>query len=143
MALQRPEHFQLYELVDRATFQKWGDNAWTLLNPNALEALEGIRNFFDSPVMVNNWYGGGPFQYRGYRGPECQIGAPLSQHRRGNAFDCDIKGLSASEAREIILANQDDPRLSKITRLEADVTWLHFDCGEVPKGKNRIYVFKG
>lgn len=139
----RPAHFQLCELVDRVTHEKWGDTAWTLLNPIALEALEGIRMFFDVPVTVNNYHLGGRFQYRGYRGPECEIGAVHSRHRTGNAFDCDVRGYTAADARRIILENQDDPRLAKIQRLEADVNWVHFDCGEIPAGKSRIYVFKG
>ena len=138
----RPEHFQLHELVDRATFQSWGEGAWKLLNPDALEAIDGIRKFFAAPVTVNNWRWGGPFQYRGYRGPECPVGAPLSQHRRGNAFDCDVKGVPAAEARRIIMENQDNPCLVKIMRMEDGVNWLHIDCGTPPWGKTRIYLFQ-
>ena len=137
------QHFNLSELVDKHTFETMGEKAWTLFSPDLLEALEGIRTLFNAPVTVNNWDSGGPFQYRGYRPPECTVGAEHSYHRQGMAFDCDIVGSTARQARSIILANQNDPHLIKIQRMEADVSWLHFDVGQIPKGKQRIYVFKG
>jgi hypothetical protein len=136
------EHFDLYELCDRTTFQKWGEEAWTLFHPDALDALDGIREFFNAPVTVNNWYGGGPFQYRGYRPHDCLVGASNSYHRRGMAFDLDVKGYDADDARRIICENQDNPLLAKIRRMEANVTWVHFDIGNIREGKNRIYLFK-
>ena len=136
-------HFELHELIDRATFQKYGEEAWKLFHPDALEALSGIREFFDVPVTVNNWWNGvGSFQYRGYRPPDCRIGALQSYHKRGMAFDLDIRYHEADDVRRIILENQDNPLLAKIRRLEADVSWVHFDIGEPPEGKDRIYLFK-
>jgi hypothetical protein len=131
-------HFKIYELVDKKTFDRFGLHAWMFLNPTALQALDGIRDFFtelrgkDTPVIVNNYHSGGPFQYRGLRPLSCAIGAEYSQHRLGNAFDCDIKGVSAERARQIILEHKDDPRLAMITCIEADVNWLHFDCRNIP-----------
>lgn len=135
-------HFQLYELVDRTTYQKWGNGAWTLLNPLALEALDGIREFFNKPVVVNNWFGGGPFQYRGYRNEHCPIGAKYSQHKKGNAFDLDVQGMTADEVRAAIVENQDHALLKNIQRMEADVSWVHFDLAKPPEGHERIYLFK-
>lgn len=131
-------HFKIYELVDKATLDRFGFRAWMLLNPIALQALDGIREFFtdlrgkDTPVTVNNYHAGGPFQFRGLRPKSCTVGAEYSQHRLGNAFDCDIKGLSAEEARREILANKDNPLLININCIEAGVNWLHFDCRNIP-----------
>lgn len=137
------KHFQLHELVDRATFQKYGEEAWKLFHQDALEALDGIREFFNTPVTVNNWWDGvGSFQYRGYRPPDCPVGAAHSYHRRGMAFDLDVKGYEADEVRTIILDNQDNPLLATIQRLEAGVRWVHFDVGEIRKGQGRIYLFE-
>jgi len=134
------KYFQLYELVDKRTYEKLGDAAWGFFNPEALTALDDIREFFNSPVTVNNWYSGGPFQWRGYRTPEqaAREGSPNSQHRFGNAFDLDIQGVSAEEARQTIIANKNSPQLKRIQRLEGKVNWVHFDLKPVP---NRIYVF--
>lgn len=127
-----PRHFKIYELVDKATFDRFGLQAFMFLNPLALQALDGIRDFFDAPVTVNNYHAGGSFQFRGLRPRSCGIGAEYSQHRLGNAFDCDIAGVSADEARKVIMECRNDPRLLFVNCIEADVNWLHFDCRNIP-----------
>ena len=107
-------------------------------NSKALVALDNLRDFFRASITVNNWHIGGRFQFRGYRPQDCKVGAKLSQHRLGNAFDCDIKGYTAEEARQKILQNQNNPLLEKIMRLEGKVGWLHFD---LKPPNNRIHVF--
>ena len=125
-------HFDIEELVDPETFRRFGGSSWMFLNPAALSALDDLREFFGVPVTVNNWHKGGPFRYRGFRPRSCTVGGEYSQHRLGNAFDCDIKGVTADEARQRILANKDDVRLMHITCLEDKVNWVHFDCRNIP-----------
>ncbi len=133
------KYFELYELVDRATYEKWGEDAWNLLNPDLLYSLDGLREFFGVPCYINNWYNGhGKDQYKGYRPPDCPIGALRSEHKKGNAADPIIEGIDAETARQKILDNQDHPLLCKIMRLEANVPWLHIDCKQVA---NRIHLF--
>jgi len=138
------KYFELHELVDRATYQKYGDKAWELFEPDSLIMLDDLRSFFNAGITVNTWWGHPQgYQYRGYRPPDSKVGAPRSYHKRGMAFDCDVKGYTAADVRKIILENKDNPLLQKIMRMEADVTWLHIDRGSIPEGKERIYVFKG
>ncbi len=137
------KYFKVVELVDRVTYQIYGEEVIKLLNPDLLYSIDGVREFFNLPVTINNWYEGGPFQYRGYRCEDCPVGARNSYHKLGMASDLNVKGLSADEVRKAILANKDNELLSKIMRMEADVTWVHLDIGQVPKGKERIYLFKG
>jgi hypothetical protein len=87
------KHFQPFELVDRKTYELMGEKALELFTPEILEALEGVREFFDRSIMVNTWYNGGRFQWRGYRTKEhcAMLGSPNSEHGKGNAFDFDIK----------------------------------------------------
>lgn len=132
------KYFKIQELVDPESYKVLGEGAFELFNPDALTALGDLREFFGVPITINNWNNGGEFKYRGYRPPDCSVGAKLSQHRLGNAFDCDIKGYTAEEARKKILENQNNPLLEKIMRMEANVSWLHWDLKPV---KNRIYVF--
>lgn len=127
-----PRHFKVYELVDKATFDRFGLQALMFLNPLGLQALDGIRDFFDAPVTVNNYHAGGSFQFRGLRPRSCTVGAEYSQHRLGNAFDCDIAGVSADQARKIIMDHRNDPRFLFINCIEADVNWLHFDSRNIP-----------
>ncbi len=135
-------HFKIYELVDRVTYQLYGDKAWELLHPDLIHSVNGVRDFLQVPVTVNSWYGGGPYQYRGYRNENCPVGAKNSYHKRGMAADFNAKGLTAEEVRQAIKDNQDDPRLIKIMRMEDEVSWVHIDLGVVREGKSRIYLFK-
>mgnify|MGYP002335789283 CR=1 FL=1 len=133
-----PKYFRLEELVPPDVFEL-GEQAWQFFNPTALKALDNLRIYFDKPITVNNWHVGGQFKYRGFRPQECGVGAPNGEHYKGNAFDCDIKGMTAEEARQEILANQEHELLKDIMRMEDGVNWLHFDCKPVEK---RIKVFK-
>jgi hypothetical protein len=138
------KNFAPFELVDRAIYERMGETALALFNPEALIALDDLRDFFRREITVNDWSWGGRMQWRGFRTPEkaTELGAPHSQHARGNAFDCTIQGYTAAEARVMIIAHKDNPLLSRITRLEDSVSWLHFDLGELPKGKERIWLFR-
>ena len=134
------KYFKIQELVPPETFKVLGDDCWEFFPDSSIMMLDGAREFFGKPVTVNNWLWGGAFKYRGYRPPECPVGAPRSYHRSGRAFDLDVKGMPAEEVRRHIVDNQDNPLLIWINRMEKDVSWVHIDSGE---GKNRIYLFKG
>jgi hypothetical protein len=135
------KHFALNELVDKTTFETLGNKAWSLFNEEVLFALDDLREYFNASITINTWARGGASEWRGYRSPACPIGAKHSQHRLGNAFDCTIKGYTAAEARAEIIAHQENELLKRIMRLEDKVSWVHFDCGAVPEGKQRIYLF--
>jgi hypothetical protein len=135
------KYFELYELVDRKTYSQWGEDAWFLFNPDLLYSVDGVREFFGVPCYINNWWNGhGNDQFRGYRPPDCIIGATNSEHKKGNAADMTIVDVYAEDARQEIQRNKDHPLLCKIMRMEKSVSWLHIDCKTVV---NRIYVFKG
>ena len=125
------KHFEIYELVDPATYAIFDERAWMFFRPQALMALDGIREFFDAPVTVNNWQWGGPFRWRGLRLGSTIVGADYSQHKLGNAFDCDVREMTAEEVRQAILANKNDYRLQNINCIETKVNWLHFDCRNI------------
>jgi hypothetical protein len=129
--MYRCQHFELQELVDPETFHRFGERAWMFLRPEAMMALDGVREFFGREVVVNNWAAGGPYRFRGFRPITCKQGSDYSQHRLGNAFDCDIVGVAESEIRRVILLNQEHPAFLPITRIEKDVSWLHIDCANV------------
>ena len=136
--------FQLHEICDRATYELYGEKAWDLFNPDALTMLDDLREFFDCPVTCNNWWGHpNGYQYRGYRPPDCKVGAINSLHKRGMAFDLDINSHTAEDCRKIIKLNKDNPLLARITRIEAEVPWLHIDNMDIGPHKKRIYEFKG
>jgi hypothetical protein len=136
------KYFKVFELVDQNTYQQMGDTAINLFTPEILVALDNVREFFGVPITVNTWFDKGEFQWRGYRTVEAakRLGSVTGheQHQQGNAFDFDVYGLTAEEARQKILDNKDNPLLVNIQRLEGGVSWIHMDC---MKGVQRIHVF--
>lgn len=123
MITYRPKHFALKELVDPETYAKLGDRAWIVLDPRALATLDQLRKRFGS-CTVNNWHSGGAHKYRGFRPPQCTVGAALSQHRFGRAFDCSFN-TSAHVVREYVLDNWAE--FPYLMTLEDEVSWVHFD----------------
>ncbi len=134
----RCRNFQIKELVDKKTFEQFGADAWMLLDPRALETLDAIRTYFAAPVTVNDWPFGGKNQYRGFRPPDCKVGAKYSQHRRGAAFDISVKGYGADQVREEIIAHK-DTYFPYIMCLEAEVPWVHFDVRNIPDPIRIVY----
>lgn len=124
-------NFQALELVDKQTFDRFNGDIWFLFNQKALISLDGIRNYFKKPVIVNNWYWNGKFQYRGFRTRECPEWSQYSQHSFGNAFDLDVEGMSADEVRQVIIENKEDSHFELITCLEVNISWVHFDCRNI------------
>jgi len=130
------KYFQIYELIDPITFHKWGEQAWMFFNPHILFSLDQIREYYGKPITVNTWFHGGEFSMRGLRPPTSNIGATYGQHRFGNAFDYDVKGLSAEQVRQDIIEHKDD-LFKYVTCLEANVNWVHMDCRNI---ENRIML---
>lgn len=133
--------FSIKELVDPKTYKEWGENAWQLLNEDALLMLHGIRTFIDRPITVNSWDWRGALQYRGFRPADCPVGARASWHKSGRAFDFDVQGMSAVQVRKLLLENQDDSLLLGIMRMEDRVPWVHADNAPLREGQKRIYLF--
>jgi hypothetical protein len=139
--------FHAWELVSRAEYDVAGEGSLSLFDAEAIIALDDLREFFGVGIMINNWYTGGLFQHRGYRTLADELAANPhssghSAHQVGKAFDCDIQGFTAEEARKCILENQDNPLLRRIMRMEADKNWVHFDVLTLPPGMRRIHLFK-
>lgn len=139
--LYKPKYFKLIELVDKYTYSRFKEKAWSFLDPYALQALDNIREYFNSPVTVNTWSFGGDFQYRGFRPKHCDIGADYSFHRYGKAFDYDVKGVPAEEVRQTIIKNKDKDEFKLITCLEADVNWVHMDVRPIEDNLRILLVY--
>lgn len=138
-----PENFKfpLRELVDKQSFIDYGEGCWNFFPQDSIDMLHGIRTYFNLPITVNSWPWGGGLRFRGYRGPSCTVGAPGSYHRRGRAWDFDVKGMTAEQVRTEIKANQDNEHLKLIQRMEKLVSWVHVDIGDLKEGQSRIYLF--
>jgi hypothetical protein len=135
-----PKHFTLAELVPPEVKAELGDQAILLLEPRMLMMIDGIRQFFGKPITINNWQSNGQFKLRGFRPPDTATGAKWSQHKFGRAADMDIQGFTAEQARQTILANQNNPDLSYISVMEAGVAWVHADCRNIKSNAGIVMV---
>jgi hypothetical protein len=125
------KYFRIEELVDKYTFEKWGKKSWQFFNPQALMMIDGIREYFDSPMYINNWLWGGNLQFRGLRPLYVDTGKKYSMHRFGGGFDGWLKKVTVKEAREEILKNKDHELLKHINCTEAIDTHLHTDVRNI------------
>jgi hypothetical protein len=161
MLYHNPKHFTPEELIDPVTLhaiRERGLDPWILFRPELLYSLDGVRDYFDKPVRINNWSGAsklyatqmlskiwlmnppaGIHSFRGYRPIWYGGGGELSQHRLGSGADFDVDGMTAEEVRSAIILNQINPRLALIRRMESGVSWVHIDVA--PSMSEKIILF--
>jgi len=131
----KPMFFAIQELCDPETYKTLGEAAWMLFDPLLLSTLDRIRNRYGKPIVINDWVSGGKFKYRGFRPSNCTEGSPLSAHRRGQAIDFDVKGMTAEEVRQDIKKNQEHIDFMLINQVELAVNWVHISTANI---RNRI-----
>jgi len=131
----RPKWYSLEELFPKDIITKYGTKAWEFLDERLLWTADKIREKFNKPCIVNTWYFGGKSFYRGYRPPECKIGAANSAHKHGRALDLIVVGISAKQIRNEIRRNQGCHSFRFIRRIEKNVDWLHFDLSNTLNDK--------
>ena len=126
--------FDIRELVCEHTYTKFGKKSWQFFDKDFLETLLVLRrDVFKTPMLINNWHTGGKYSQRGFRCNICQLVKDktlknqlyLTSHANGCAFDADVNGLTAAQARKRIELNAN--LLPVNVRCEANVNWLHLD----------------
>ena len=138
-------HFQPHELLPGLS----GDETWESLDPELrarlddrlLETCDDVRDLLGTPCTINDYAVGGTRKWCGLRTPECKIGAPKSQHRKGMAADLHPRGLSAEMAREIVRNAVAAGKLPHLGGVELDVSWLHLDTR--PRVGGKVLWFHG
>lgn len=145
--MEKSKYFKIQELVCPDVYKKYGEQAWMFIDPELIETLDIIREkVLCQPMVVNNWINGGSYTQRGLRCNLCQLVKDktmvgklyLSAHNFGKAIDATVQGMSAEDARKLIIKNQ--ILLPHPIRLEDGVSWLHLDVYDADKGK--VYLFK-
>lgn len=123
----RPKHFDLRELVPPDVYMTRGQAAWELLDPRGLVALDALREKF-GPIRVNDWHLGGTYSQSGLRDPVTGVGARLSQHKAGRAFDCKFANTTPQAVYAYLLEHAAEfPGITTLEDINATPTWLHFD----------------
>ena len=60
-------YFKPYELVDKATYDKYGNESWQFLHSDLLKSLLIIRKGLGKSITINDWYWGGHINWKGER----------------------------------------------------------------------------
>lgn len=136
--------FRITEFVPKQIFDRFGANAWWLIDPKVPRICAEIKaDFGGAQVIINNWYAGGVRQFSGYRPISCKTGGNDSQHRHGRAADVLVAGHTADAVRDHILAQKEKYIALGLTTLEHKAfapTWVHFDVRFT--GMNEILIVK-
>ena len=140
---QLRQYFQITELVCPHTYSEWDERSWQFLDTAYLENLLVIRrDILQAPMICNH----GNQRQRGLRCNMCDLvrqktSVYLSSHKFGKAGDFTLKGMTAQEARQRIKDNAQ--LLPYPLRMEAGVSWLHFDVLPQYGINAKVYEFKG
>lgn len=135
------QYFSIEELVCDHTLAKWGERSWQFLDTDYLHCLLVIRrDILKRPMRCNS----NTAHQRGLRCNRCQrvmekSSVYISSHCLGKAGDHTVEGMSAEEARKKIKENAD--LLPCPIRLEARVSWLHFDVLPQYGITQKVYEF--
>lgn len=134
-------YFDIEELVCEHVLAKFGKSAWDFLDTNFLHCLLIIRRDILKKPM---WCNGNNAKQRGLRCNLCQLVKEkkvpyITAHLQGKAGDFTVQGMTAENARKLILQNAD--MLPCKIRLESGVNWLHFDVRD--SGNEKVVFFKG
>jgi hypothetical protein len=133
-------NFDVRELVPQSVYETEREAAIRHVTPALQLAVEDVRALLTSHytgrvvMLVNTWMWGGRFRYRGYRNPQCGVGAKGGEHYRGTAADFDVyverRRVDPETVRRLIAEHRD--QVPTITRIERGVNWVHIDCKPAP-----------
>ena len=152
--MEGAENFIKQEFVPKSIWDTWGERCTYFINPKIPPLAQFLKEFFTDHykkkygadkvktvlIIINDWHKGGKKHFRGFRPRDCNEGGDNSQHRFGNAIDCDIiivfedgttKEADYTEIHAVILANQAlfiSKGLTTIESVSFAPTWLHADC---------------
>lgn len=156
MAIYIPRHFRIEELIPpvallpeplQRVYHSDKEKLWRLFYAPLLVTLDRFRDRF-GVMTVNDW----SFhdaelwehcrRWSGYRPEACEIGADLSEHRQGRAFDAIFRTVHPSMVRRDIQENAWHPAYEFIQRIEAfhGMDWFHADFGNHPRWGEAIQV---
>lgn len=114
-------------------YKRFGDNSIWFLDKRVIDLANFVRSRFGKPMTINNWQAGGNLNYRGYRPPDCTVGAQYSQHKFGRAIDFSIHDFTPQEIYKDVLDNSSiyiKAGLTTIEDIEYTRNWSHMDIRE-------------
>lgn len=146
------QNFWLEEFVPKHIFDTYGSDATKFVKPKLVDLAEFYKSFFTDyykrkhpgkvktvEVVINNWLWGGVKQNSGFRPPNSEVGAKLSQHKFCNAIDTELiivftdgkkQEVDYKEIHRVIADNHTDfwnAGLRCIEDVSIATGWLHSD----------------
>lgn len=124
---ERWPNFEPWEVLSPDGLRAWYDKRAFVLDVDAMNHLQRLRDILGYPVYVNRWSG----DLRGYRSPvenlSIKASAEFSRHVFGDAFDISVKELTVSELFDAMDG-------LGWTGLKEYRTWVHGDWRPVVLG---------
>lgn len=123
------KHFSVRELLPP------GYTDVSVFDAKLLQLIDQVRDLLGVPCTIN----AGERIYCGWRPQDCPIGAPHSLHKLGKAADLHPQGMSAEDARTLLIKADASGLVPLLGRMEGGVSWLHVDVG--PRKNGRVHIF--
>jgi len=119
--------------------KRYGEFCWSFLDERILIIADKLRKRY-GPMNCNTWHYGGDRTESGLRAPGQKHYRPTSQHAFGRAVDLIPLDTYAVEIRNDLKKNGiqvlDLPNYIDSVTFEDNVSWLHVDVRNGPKGLN-------
>lgn len=144
MERYEPKHFIVQEFVDSISFSERGKKAISVMDWRMLWTADAIREYFNKPVIINNWHTGGNRRWSGIRYKESPYYSSYSQHSFGRAIDFYIEGMDSADVRAEIINNPYENAFKYITTLEDfdEMSWVHIDCRVLRNDQERYLIIQ-
>jgi len=136
----KPDNFKLYELIPQEYFERWKDfqhKVWQAWDYRVLYTLQKLRDRYGK-MRMNNWYWGGPNQFKGWRPLDYEGLDNLSMHKWFKAADPTPTEENSEKVRQDVLADPFCEDFKYITCIEMNITWVHFDVRNWDKNNQGI-----
>jgi len=135
------KNFSLAEFVPPDVLEQYPASGIWFIDQRIINIAQFIRDRYNLPVTINNYLTGGNYVNSGFRHPNSQVGAELSQHKQGRAIDIKVDGMFPEEVRQDIIRSWPLYRTVGVTTIETNTpTWTHIDCRYT--GLDTLFIVK-
>ena len=141
------KYFRAYELVSKQMFELFGNGSLRMFSPDVLKSLDQLRSYFGRPIYINSFMHDriNGRQWSGLRSVKCPVGATMSAHKMGTAFDlhCQTEDELA-ELSELIREYGRHFRIHRVEHYEHTLSrekgmYIHVEFGATMADK--VYYF--
>lgn len=136
------KYFVVQSFVPKSYYDYFGEHAIRFVDPWLIFACQFIREYFNKPMILNNYHLGGKLQNRALRAPFSKVGGKLSFHKFSEAGDFNIVGMDDFKVYKTMLKDPVfyDAGIRRLERIEFTPGWIHFDRKETDKKKIITFI---